>query len=79
MKIFNLFALYRRNIHFPDFVYQSAQMPFFVCIFFTSHNSLITSIMEREMIYWYASAIYRGGMTIPVRIHSSAAKHMDCA
>lgn len=65
MKIFNLFVLYRSNIHFGKSVYPDIHFSIFVfavnklhppisfqkpSITFAFYNSLITSVMERVII-----------------------------
>lgn len=60
MKIFNLFVLYRSNIHFGKSVYPDIHFSIFVFAVnklhpppkpsFAFYNSLITSVMERVII-----------------------------
>ena len=62
MKIFNLFVVYRSNIHFGKSVFPDIHFSIFVfavnklhlppkpSITFAFYNSLITSVMERVII-----------------------------
>jgi len=43
MKIFNLFVLYRSNIHFAEYVYHDIHIPNFV---FNKYNISMTAISE---------------------------------